>query len=53
MNKSLIMLGMVFGSIIGGYIPTIFGAGMFSISSVIFSAVGGILGIWASYKLQE
>ena len=45
------MLGMLFGSIMGGYIPTIFGASVFSMSSIICGGVGGILGIWLSFKL--
>ncbi len=52
MNKSVIMLGMFLGSAIGGYIPTIFGAGMFSLVSIICTAVGGIFGIWLTYRLQ-
>ena len=51
MDKKIIMLGMLFGSIIGGYIPTIFGASAFSMSSIICGGVGGILGIWLSFKL--
>jgi len=51
MDKRIIMIGMVFGSVIGGYIPTIFGAGAFSITSIIFGAVGGIVGIWLTFRL--
>lgn len=51
MDKKIIILGMLFGSIIGGYIPTIFGANVFSMSSVIGGAIGGLLGIWLSFKL--
>jgi len=51
MDKKIIMLGMLFGSIMGGYIPTIFGASVFSMSSIICGGVGGILGIWLSFKL--
>lgn len=50
MNKKVIMLGMFFGSAIGGYIPTFFGISAFSMTSIIYGAVGGILGIWLSYK---
>jgi hypothetical protein len=51
MNKSLIMFGMFFGSLVGGYVPVLFGSDAFSLSSVFWSAVGGILGIWGAYKL--
>lgn len=47
------MLGMVVGSTIGGYVPTIFGAGIFSWSSVLCGLAGGVLGIWAGVKLMN
>jgi hypothetical protein len=50
MDKKVIMLGMVFGSAIGGWLPTLFGAGFLSFSSIICSGIGGILGIWLTYK---
>ena len=51
MDKKTIMLGMLLGSTIGGYVPAIFGASAFSIASVICGAIGGLLGIWLSYRL--
>lgn len=45
------MLGMVFGSVIGGYLPTLFGAGVFSLISLLGGFVGGVAGIWLSFKL--
>lgn len=51
MNKKIIMLGMIFGSTIGGYIPTLFGADLFSLSSVFSGAFGGIIGIWIVFKM--
>lgn len=51
MDKKIVMLGMIFGSIIGGYIPTVFGASAFSLASVLAGAGGGILGIWLSVRL--
>jgi outer membrane lipoprotein SlyB len=53
MDKKIIMIGMVFGSMIGGYIPSIFGAGIFSISSVICGAIGGIIGIWITFRFLD
>ncbi len=51
MDKKIIMLGMILGSIIGGYISTLFGAETFSLSSILASTIGGLLGIWLSYKI--
>lgn len=50
MDKKIIYLGMIIGGIIGGYIPAIWGAGLFSFSSIIFGAIGSIAGIWLVYK---
>lgn len=50
MNKKIVMMGMVFGGIIGGYLPAIFGAGTFSLLSIFGSFLGGVLGIWLTFK---
>lgn len=52
-SKTLVYIGMVIGSIIGSYIPVLFGAGLFSYISVLFSGIGGILGIWIGLKLSN
>ncbi len=52
MNRSkMIYLCLSIFSMIGAYVPAIWGSGMFSFSSVIFSAIGGFFGIWIGYKL--
>jgi hypothetical protein len=51
MDKKLIMLAMIVGSTIGGYLPTFFGVSAFSATSIFAGAIGGILGIWLSYKI--
>lgn len=52
-RKSLVILGMIIGSLIGGYIPVIFGAGLLSYSSVLGNGLGGIIGVLIAYKLTE
>ena len=42
---------MSIGSLIGSYIPALWGESMFSMSSIILTAVGGLVGIWAGFKL--
>ena len=42
---------MTIGSVVGAYIPLLWGSSAFSMSSVIFSAVGGFAGIWVGFKL--
>ena len=50
-TKSLIWIGLFIGSTIGSVLPSLWGAGMFSFSSILLSAVGGIFGIWAGFKV--
>jgi predicted MFS family arabinose efflux permease len=52
-TPSIIWLGVFVGSTIGGLIPELWGADFLSFSSVIFSGVGGILGVWAAYRLTQ
>lgn len=42
---------MTIGGTVGAYVPMLWGDSGFSMSSVIFSGVGGILGIWIGFKL--
>jgi hypothetical protein len=50
-SKKPIWFGMFVGSTIGGCVPMIWHASMFSFSAIILSAVRGIAGIWAAYRL--
>jgi len=44
---------MIVGSLIGGYIPTLFGVDIFSYTSILTSGVGAILGVWIGFKLGD
>ena len=50
-RKSLIWIGLFAGSSLGTYIPALWGASSFSLSSAFCSAAGGLLGIWIGYRL--
>jgi hypothetical protein len=52
-SKSTIIIFMIIGSTIGGLIPTLWGAGLFDVSSMFFTAIGGGVGIWLGYKFSE
>jgi uncharacterized membrane protein YeaQ/YmgE (transglycosylase-associated protein family) len=52
-TKSFIWIGMFVGSTIGGFIPMMWGADMFSFSSVIFNAIGAIVGIYLGFKMGQ
>lgn len=51
--KRLVWLGMAVGSFFGGLIPQLWGAGQFSLASILFTAAGGFFGIWFAYKLTQ
>ncbi len=53
MQKRLITFGMIIGSIVGGYVPVLFGASMVSFIGILLSVIGGIAGILAGYKLSK
>ncbi|HWB33784.1 MAG TPA: hypothetical protein VG753_00465 [Candidatus Paceibacterota bacterium] len=50
--KTLMLIFATVGSIVGGYIPTLWGASLFSMSSWLFGAIGTALGVWLVFKLQ-
>jgi hypothetical protein len=52
-QKSLIWIGLFIGSTIGSFVPELWGGGMLSISSIIFSTIGGIVGIYLGFKLGQ
>ncbi len=52
-SKNAAYIGMFVGGIIGGYIPALWGDGLFSFASIIGNAVGAIIGIWVMFKLTR
>jgi len=52
-GKRIIMFGAIVGSTVGGCAPMLWGASGFSMSAMILSIVGGLLGIWAGVKLAD
>ncbi len=51
--KQLVWIGLFVGSTIGSMIPSLWGAGFLSLSSIVLSAVGGFAGIYAGYKVSK
>ena len=51
MSKKAIWFGMSVGSTIGGCVPMLWHAGMLSLWGILLSTIGGIVGIWAAYRL--
>jgi hypothetical protein len=50
--RARIWFGVLIGSTIGGFFPDLWGARLFSYSSVLLSGVGGLAGLWLSYKMS-
>jgi hypothetical protein len=51
-TRPLVWIGLFVGSTIGGFIPELWGAGMFSISGILFSGIGAIIGIYVGFKMS-
>ncbi len=51
--KTIIWICLFIGSTIGGYIPSLWGEGFISMSSVLLTAVGGIAGIYIGYRISR
>lgn len=51
-SRSLIYLGLFIGSAIGGYVPALWDAELFSFSGIISSAIGGVAGIYLGFKIS-
>jgi uncharacterized membrane protein YeaQ/YmgE (transglycosylase-associated protein family) len=51
--KKIIFAGMIVGSFLGGWVPSLWGAGGFTMSAMVGSAVGGLAGIWIGWKVSQ
>ena len=53
MGRSAIGLCGGFGTLVGGYVPELWGTGSFSLASLAFALIGGIAGVWLGVRLSE
>lgn len=51
MSKGPTYVGGFAGSLVGSFIPSLWGAGQLSMSSIAFFMIGGFVGIWVAYRL--
>lgn len=51
-RKTLIWIGLILGSALGGFTPLLWGADPLSLSAAFLSFLGGALGIWAVFKIS-
>jgi hypothetical protein len=49
--KVLYFLGTTIGGTIGGIIPDLWHAGMFSGWGILLSTIGALVGVWAVYRV--
>jgi len=52
-SKLLIWLGTIIGSTVGSFIPSLWGAGVFSFSSIILGTAGAIGVLWLGFKISQ
>ena len=52
-SKFLMYLLITAGSVIGGYVPVLFGASLISFTSILGSGIGSLIGIYLSFKLAK
>ncbi len=53
-SRKTIYFGMFIGGLIGGYIPSlVWGASVFSFSSLLGNAIGAIIGIYITFQLTR
>ena len=52
-RTKLIWLLVFVGGLIGSYIPALWGSSVFSMSSILFSGIGSIVGIWVAVKISD
>jgi hypothetical protein len=50
MSRRAIWVGAFLGSTIGGCVPSLWHAGLFSLWGIALSTVGGIAGIWVAWR---
>lgn len=52
-TKTAVWIGMSVGSLIGSYVPALWGDSFLSYTSVLLGGVGGMLGIYAGFKISQ
>lgn len=52
-TKTIVWVSVIVFSIIGGYIPMLFGNSFLSSWSILGNGLGGIFGIWAGVKIGK
>jgi len=52
-SRSLVWVSVSLGSLIGGAVPALFGAGALSMAAFVGGVVGSLAGLWAGVRLTD
>jgi hypothetical protein len=53
MGRSVIGLCAMAGMTVGGFVPAVWGGSSFGLSSLLFSVVGAVAGVWFGARLAD
>lgn len=53
MSRKMVLWGGMIGMSVGGYVPTLWGASMFSFTAMALSLAGAAAGLWLGYRLSN
>jgi hypothetical protein len=53
MGRGVIGMCVLFGGLVGGYVPTVWGASSLGVESLFFGAVGSVVGVFVGVRISE
>jgi hypothetical protein len=53
MGRSVIGMCAALGTVVGGFIPILWGASSLGLESLLFSGIGGVAGVFAGMRIAE
>jgi hypothetical protein len=53
MGRGVIGMSVLFGGLVGGYVPTLWGASSLGVESLLFGAIGSVVGVFAGIRINE
>jgi uncharacterized membrane protein YeaQ/YmgE (transglycosylase-associated protein family) len=53
MGRSAIGLCLLAGSVVGGFVPTLWGASSLGLASLFFSGIGAVVGVFVGARIAE
>jgi hypothetical protein len=53
MGRGVIGLCVLFGGLVGGYVPTIWGASSLGVESLLLGTIGSVVGVFVGVRIAE